>query len=101
MKNELDGGHLKVTLKEFADYALYHFKIEEDLFNRYGYSDKELHIKAHNIYREKIKDFENKLNNKEDFLSFKVLDFMEDWWLGHVMSADHQYKDFFAGKGVM
>jgi hemerythrin len=100
MKENLNSEKLKAILKEFSDYAIYHFKTEEDLFEKYEYGDRALHISSHDIYRRKIKDFEKKLNNKEDFLSFKVIDFMEDWWLGHVMTADHQYKEFFASKGV-
>jgi hemerythrin len=100
MQKNLESVELKSILKQFADYAEYHFKTEEGLFAEHGYDKKDQHIATHDFYRDKIKEFWDKLQSKEDFLSFKIIDFMEDWWLGHVIGADQQYKEFFASKGV-
>jgi hemerythrin len=100
LMNDLADTRPKTLLKELSDYSDLHFKTEEGLFERYGYDKKNAHIYAHDIFRKKIKNYDDKLNTKEDFLSLKVVDFMSDWWLRHVIYSDFLYKEFFVSKGV-
>jgi hemerythrin-like metal-binding protein len=100
LADNLDDMQIKTIFIRLSEYSFLHFKTEEDLFEQYGYNKKSAHIKAHDIFREKLKIFESKLNIKEDYLSLKVVDFMSDWWLRHVIYSDFLYKEFFANKGV-
>jgi len=85
-------------LQELSNYGKFHLKTEEDYFEKFKYPQKEEHVKIHDLYRNKIKEFVNK---KDDiFLSFEIIDYLEDWWLEHITSVDKDYQDFFNKKGL-
>lgn len=85
-------------LKELVGYAEYHLKNEEDYFEKYDYPDKDGHKKIHDSYRNKINDFLSEEN--DDLISFSIIDFLEDWWLGHISQKDKEYTEFFNKKGL-
>jgi hemerythrin-like metal-binding protein len=87
-------------LEELKDYSKVHFAAEEKLFGLYGYPEKEEHEKAHRQYDEKILSLEADLEDKKGFLSFDILDFLENWWLGHITNMDKKYSGFLQGKGL-
>lgn len=98
MKESKDRPGREELLRALVDYGQTHLATEEKYFDRYGYPRKEEHKKAHDSYRSKIGEFVAK---KDDaLLSFEIIDFLEDWWLGHITSLDREYKEFFRGKGV-
>ncbi|HAM88691.1 MAG: Methyl-accepting chemotaxis sensory transducer [Candidatus Falkowbacteria bacterium GW2011_GWC2_38_22] len=98
MKETKDIKNIEKMLGELSDYGKYHLETEEKLFAEYGYPEKEDHQKIHDAYRAKIGEF---LQKKDDaLLSFEIIDFLEDWWLGHIASTDKKYQKFFNEKGL-
>jgi hemerythrin len=86
------------------DYANYHFKTEEKYFDQFNYADSDKHKESHNSYRTKIGEFQEKINTLGDgamtsFL-FEVLDFLEDWWIGHILNEDMGYIETFTDNGL-
>lgn len=98
MKNGQDNNNNIAILRELADYGEYHLKNEEKYFNEYAYPDKENHTKIHDSYRSKIEGFLKEAN--DSLVSFAIIDFLEDWWLGHIAQKDKEYTDFFHAKGL-
>lgn len=98
MRDKTDKENMEAVLKELTDYASYHLATEEKLFAEHGYPNSEAHIKQHDEYREKINDFMRRKD--ETLLSFDIIDYLEDWWLGHVTGADQGYVGFFKEKGL-
>lgn len=84
--------------QELLDYAKLHLKTEEDYFEKFNYPEKDVHKKTHDLYRSKISEFIKKKDNT--FLSFEIIDFLEDWWLGHIVSTDKKYQKFFKEHGL-
>ena len=97
-KNELlkNKNDLEKLLAELSAYAEEHLKTEEKYFALYDYPQKEAHAKTHDTYREKIRDF--MAAEQDHFASFEIMDFLEDWWLGHVITMDKAYEPFFKEK---
>jgi hemerythrin-like metal-binding protein len=91
---------LKRVLGELVDYADYHFSTEEGYFEKLHYPEKESHIKTHQLYREKIMGFVLEYKDGEKLLPYEILDFLEDWWIGHITGVDRQYIDTFHKSGL-
>ncbi|OGF28091.1 hypothetical protein A2303_00740 [Candidatus Falkowbacteria bacterium RIFOXYB2_FULL_47_14] len=92
----MDKNDLEKLLAELSAYAEEHLKTEEKYFALYDYPQKEAHAKTHDTYREKIRDF--MAAEQDHFASFEIMDFLEDWWLGHVITMDKAYEPFFKEK---
>src|SRR3989344_4665653 len=91
---------LREFINELVSYANYHFSTEEKYFAEFDYPEKEAHIKAHDFYRAKVSEFVKEFEEHKKFLSFEILDFLEDWWLGHVITVDKKYTSFFNAHGL-
>lgn len=98
MQENKDKEMLKEILKGLADYGRNHLRDEEEYFDKYGYPEKKAHKEVHDLYRSKIEDFLSK--EIDMFLPFEIIDYLEDWWLGHIKGMDSQYASFFKDKGV-
>ncbi len=85
-------------INELINYTEYHFKTEEDLFNKYNLPEKEKHIQSHKQFVEKIKTWKDNINEKE--LPYELMDYLKNWLVNHIMKEDKQYSSFFEGKDI-
>lgn len=69
-------------------YSEEHFAAEEALFEKYKYQDKEAHIKEHDIYRNSMTRFRQQLDSDDQSVSKNILEFLADWWMGHIQGCD-------------
>jgi len=98
MKEHAEISNLEEILNELIEYGKNHLKEEEETFDKFDYPDKIKHKNSHDMYRKRVNKF---LEEKDKvFLSFDVIDFLEDWWLGHIVSADKKYTKFLNEKGL-
>jgi len=91
---------LGVILKEMTDYADYHFSTEEKYFDQFDYVDKEEHKKSHEAYRAKITKFSEEYYNNAVMLPFEMMDFLGEWWTGHILGSDKEYVECFHAHGL-
>lgn len=89
------------TIDELINYADYHFSVEEKYFAEFKYEDTVAHIKTHDDYRKMIAGFVEEYKGGESLLSYKILDYLEDWWIGHILGTDKQYVECFRKNGVI
>lgn len=99
MKKAEDRAMLGKLLDSLADYVDYHFSNEEKYFEKFGYNKKNEHILQHKQYIDKIKSFQMAYSKNQSFLSFEIIDFLEDWILGHVIGTDKEYTRCFNKNG--
>ena len=88
------------TLEHLLDYVNFHFTTEEEYFEQFDYFQKSEHKDEHREYTEKIKNFIEERQNNKNFLSFEVLDFLEDWIISHVLVSDKKYVKCFHDHGL-
>lgn len=110
--NELDNGihgeDTKGVIHEIIinlnDYAKFHFSTEEKYFDQFNYEDKEEHTKRHRDYEVKVVDLEKKIlelkGEDATRLAFEILDFLEDWWVNHILYEDKEYTELFNKNGL-
>lgn len=91
---------LESSITELVDYTKKHFKTEEELFDKYSYPKTGQHKKQHDIFVERIKDFQEKHKTGGAFLSIEIMEFLKDWLTNHIVGTDKEYTEFFHSKGI-
>lgn len=91
---------LNKILSGLVSYTVTHFKTEENYFDQFGYPDVDRHKKEHADFIEKVRDFKNKFESRNLFLTIEVMNFLSDWLKTHIMGTDKKYSEFFNEKGL-
>ena len=81
-------------------YAQNHLDYEENLLRENGYPDFENHLQKHQDYKQKVSDFAVDILEYREDMPGKLLDYLNQWWMNHILKEDMQYKSFFEGKGI-
>lgn len=87
-------------LGELVSYTDYHFKTEEQLFDRYSYPDAPKHKKEHQELTRKAKELKTRFEKGEVTISIEVMNFLSNWLKDHIMGSDKKYGPFLNDKGV-
>jgi len=85
-------------LDELIEYTGYHFKAEEDAFDKFNYPEAQKHKALHkNLVDKAVKYVENiKSENKN--VDFNFLSFLRDWLTEHIKIEDKKYSSHLKGK---
>lgn len=96
-----DGKAAKVVISEMREYASSHFKTEEELMERYGYPDKEEHLRAHEAFLKKVESSESEFAS-DSFVpaAVKVVSYLADWLVNHILKTDIKFGRFLKEQGV-
>jgi hemerythrin len=87
-------------IKEIVEYKIAHFGTEEKYFHQFNFEGTNEHEAAHQLFNKTIIQLQTKY--KDDLISFAfaLVDFMEDWLIGHLMDMDQKYKKCFNDHGL-
>lgn len=91
---------LITTLDKLTGYAEFHFSTEEKYFEKFHYEGASEHIDQHKSFVTQINTFKDKLDNQHKELDIEIIDFLEDWIVGHLNDEDRKYIDCFLENGV-
>lgn len=90
---------LEQITRDMLSYALYHFEAEEELMQKYGYSEEKTedvatHIRQHRSFSAKVVGVHNDIKagiliSREDLLSF-----LNGWLINHILNTDKQFAAF-------
>ncbi|MBE9503422.1 MAG: hemerythrin family protein [Proteobacteria bacterium] len=99
---EMDSERAKTTLiNALIDYTKYHFSNEEKCFDKFNYSDKENHKKEHQIFIDKVRDIQNRLEAGNMVLTMEIAKFLREWLINHIKVSDKQYSQCFNENGLI
>lgn len=77
------------------DYVNYHFDTEEKIMKALNYPGMNDHINEHRQFQIAISELFVKLQNKDNlnikFLTKKLLMFLKDWLLNHIVETDQRF----------
>ncbi len=93
-----DSKAVSADLKRLHEYAITHFKAEEDLFLKINYPDAEAHRLEHEEFRKELKKLDALADGNDDLAKLKLLLFLSSWFTRHVMTADKKYVPYFKTK---
>lgn len=89
------------VLKEIEDYSIYHFETEEDYFDKTKYPEKDFHLKQHEAYKQKIEKMKKQAGrNTDKEIIEEMFQFLQNWWINHILKVDMEYSDFLNQHGV-
>jgi hemerythrin-like metal-binding protein len=80
------------SLRELVEYAGYHFKTEEALFDKFNYTDSLIHKLEHKQFVEQLESFLFDYQKNTSILSMKMLSFLQKWLSEHIFISDMNYK---------
>lgn len=81
-------------MKGLKDYTVYHFKYEEDLFDKYAYPFKEIHKNEHAKLIKELEEFDiYSLDEDQVGNGNKLLKFLISWLFKHISGSDFLYRD--------
>ncbi len=90
----------KSVIAEMIDYANTHFKTEENYMLHFNFAWYEEHKKEHDRYTKKALEFKERLENVGFVLTLEILNFLKDWWEGHILKIDKNYSKLFNEHGL-
>jgi hemerythrin len=91
---------LEKTLSELADYAVYHFQVEEKYMEKFRYPGFPSHKLAHTAFVKKVAAFQADYTSGKLGLSLDLMHFLRDWLTTHIKGTDRQYAALFLKNGI-
>lgn len=84
---------------QLVAYTQFHFQTEERYFDEFDYEGAAEHKRAHQDLRDQIADLQKQ---ESDIMKdpFKLLDFLEDWLIDHIIGMDKLYGPCFNEHGL-
>lgn len=98
MKNKSGAARAEGILDELAEYTVYHFGCEEDLFDRYQYPATVEHKKMHKELVDQVVQLQADLKSGKAGLSMDLMQFLTGWLRDHILIRDKAYVPFLKEK---
>jgi hemerythrin len=92
--------HIDHIIDSLVKYKIYHFATEEKYFKEFNYDGAEDHIKRHEEFNEKLIALEKEYPVHTLESAYKLIDFLEDWLINHLMVVDQRYVKCFHDHGL-
>jgi hemerythrin len=91
------------TLDFLSEYAVMHFKLEEDLQIEYGYPDYPLHKQQHDDFKTTVNNLINNIQSKEPEkeLIDVVVKTVGDWLITHIKGSDIEMAAYLKSQGAI
>lgn len=78
-------------IEELKNYTIFHFQAEEEYMNSINYKRMFTQKVEHDAFIKKIKDINlSKIDENQDEYIISILQFLNDWLTGHILSNDKQ-----------
>jgi len=98
MKMKMGSREAGAILTRLAEYTVYHFGYEEELFDAHGYPDTAHHKKIHEDLVAKVVAFTKDFEQGRAAISMDLMQFLTDWLKNHIMKTDKAYAPFLKNK---
>lgn len=79
-------------VKDLNQYSVNHFAREEKHLKDSNHPDLETQMKQHALFLNKVNEFKSNVQNGQTTIALKMLPFLNDWFLNHIMKIDMKYK---------
>ena len=85
-------------LKKLADYTEFHFRYEQDLFDKFDYPETAEHVKIHENLVSQVLEFKSQFENGKASLTMDLMEFLTKWLKNHILETDKAYVPFLQEK---
>lgn len=87
-------------LDSLYTYTEYHFTCEEGLLMEYNFPDLQKHIEHHTSFTKEVRENIELVQNQLDYPIEKLMSFLKEWILNHLLKEDMKYCSFFKEKNI-
>ena len=87
-------------IKEMVQYTQTHFLLEEQYMKKFDYLYYPNHTAEHEKFTAKAIELQKRMENGGFILPLEVLNFLRDWWKGHIQGTDKKYSKCFNEHGL-
>lgn len=91
---------MEKTLGDLADYAVYHFRTEEQYMEKFHYPEYQTHKLAHTAFVKKVTQFQADFKAGKLGISMDLMNFLREWLTTHIRGTDRNYSATFRKGGV-
>lgn len=95
-----DEEQVKKIIAEIVAYKAEHFATEEKYFHQFNYEGTEEHEARHHDFNSQIEALQAKNQGDAIGFAFELVEFLEDWFIGHLLSMDKKYTKCFNEHGL-
>ena len=88
------------TLTNMTNYAMYHFRAEEDLMREHDYPQYDAHRQEHLGFVRKTAEMGTDVIDAKKTVPVALLSYLKNWLISHILESDMAYKGFFKDKGI-
>ncbi len=95
------------VINKLTDYVDFHFKTEEAYFDKFEYSESQLHKDEHKRFSDQISEFKKAFVEGKKFqiedgtpLSVGLWKTLKYWFVNHVLIFDKKYAPLFKERGL-
>lgn len=81
-------------------YVKEHFSFEEKCLAACSYEQTPGHVKEHQKFLGKTKEFRKRSKTEDPLLLVEMLGYLEEWFLHHVLVVDREYVETFKKCGI-
>lgn len=100
LKKDDSDQEISNTLKQLLSYTNFHFATEEKYFDKFNYEFSDEHKKAHQDLKIEVGKFQKRFEAEGSQILFDLLDFLENWVVGHLIGHDKKYVNCFNENGL-
>jgi hemerythrin len=91
---------LDEVISGLVEYKKYHFETEEKYFREFDYEGREEHEAKHNEFTKNFLALRAQYPENNIEFAFKLIDFLEDWLIDHLITMDQKYVKCFHEHGL-
>ena len=96
---ETDGKYFFAMLNQLVDYTKTHFATEERYMREAQYPQLAEHQQEHIEFITEVMKLVRDCEKKEPDIEQKILNFLKNWYMAHIMGTDRDYQKTFMEKG--
>lgn len=87
-KQSFKEGLIEVIFQELAQYARYHFSVEEQLMEKVDYINFGDHQRQHENFVKRLEEMWQEHNTHESDPGDRLLEFLKNWLRQHILKED-------------
>ena len=100
----IEGGggsnEVRAAFNKLFDFAVYHFREEQVLMERYGFTGLDSHSRQHEKLLRQGEDMRTTFDSSDHATGAEFRDFFGNWMTNHILSEDRKFGPYLNEKGV-
>ena len=98
LSDDTERSQVRHIFAELSDYMDSHFKTEDELLKIYNFPEIHSHRQQHNKIAMQLLDLQLSFSKGNRKISLELLEFLNNWFINHILVSDQKYASFILAK---